>query len=159
MKSMRAVAIGIITIGALVCATLIAAQQKTAAPRNPLMRVQAVETSSDSLQMGINVVKTIVTAEVVQSSLHGRFVDWDELYRSPDAQKFWQQLHISAGPQVVPGWVLDLVASGGGTHFQISLHNAANKCGLSVFSSDAGIIYEAGYVDCVQLAPAEPSQP
>lgn len=159
MKSMRAVAIGIITIGALACATLIVAQQQSAPPRNPLMRDQAAETSSDRPQVGIDVVKTIVTAEITQASLHGRFVDWDELYRSSDAQKFWQQLHISAGPQVVPGWVLDLVASGGGTHFQISLHNAANKCGLSVFSSDTGIVYEAGYVDCVQLAPAEPSQP
>lgn len=159
MKSMRAVAIGIITISALACATLIVAQQQSAPPRNPLMRDQAVETSTDSLQIGINVMKTIVTAEISQTSLHGRFVDWDELYHSPDAQQFWQQLHISAGPQVVPGWALDLVASGGGTHFQISLHNVANKCGLSVFSSDTGIVYEAGYVDCVQLAPSEPSQP
>lgn len=155
MKSMRAVAIGIITIGALACTSLIVAQQQTAPPRNALSRGGAVETSSDSLQIGINVVRTIVTAEITQTSLHGRFVDWDELYHSPDAQQFWQPMHISAGPQVVPGWALDLVASGGGTHFQISLHNVANKCGLSVFSSDDGRIYEGGTVDCVQLAPPQ----
>lgn len=155
MKSMRAIAVAIVVSGALVCSALVIAQQQQAPPRNELARLQAVETSGDSLQVGINVVKTIVTAEINQTSLHGRFADWDELYHSPDAQKFWQQFHISQGPQVVPGWALDLVASGGGTHFQISLHNVANKCGLSVFSSDTGIIYEAGYVDCVQLEPGQ----
>lgn len=147
MKSMRAVAIAVLVSGAFACAAL--AQQ-----RPGLQRQQAVETSADSLQFGINVVKTIVTAEIERSSVHGRFVDWDELYHSPDAQKFWRPLHIVQGPQVVPGWVLDVVASSGGTHFQVSLHNAANKCRMSVFSSDTGLVYEGGSPDCVQLVPS-----
>lgn len=143
MKSMRAVAIGIVVSVALVCAALgTAKQQQDATPPAP-----------DSVQIGVGLARTIVTAEVIYSTQHHAFADWDTLYNSPDVQKSWQLMHISAGPEVVPGWTISLVASAHGTHFQVSLHNSASKSGLSVFSSDNGIVYEAGWVDCVQLTP------
>lgn len=156
MKSMRAVAIGIITIGALACATLIVAQQQNARPRNPLMRVQAVETSRDSRMIGISVVRTIVTAEVTYNLEDGgSFVGWDQLYAAPDMQKYWEQLHLHLGPEVVPGWKLNLVASADGKHFTLSLRNLPDKCGFSFFSDDHGIIYQGGWIDCsVELKPA-----
>jgi hypothetical protein len=153
MKRMRTVAIAVLASGALACVALAQQQGLTRPPG--FQRLQAVETSADSLQFGINVVKTIVTAEVAYSSKNVSFASWDDLYQSSDTQQFWQRLHISAGPEVVPGWTLNLVTSADGKHFQISLHNTASKCGLSVFSSDNGIIYEAGYVDCVQLVPSQ----
>jgi hypothetical protein len=101
-------------------------------------------------------VKTIVTADVVYTSSHGSFASWDDLYQSADVRKSWEPLHISAGPEVVPGWKLSLVASGDGQSFQIALLNIANKCWLSVFRSQDGRIYEGGSVDCVQLVPPRP---
>lgn len=154
MKSMRAVAIGIITIGALACATLIVAQQQTAPPRNPLMRVQDVETSRDSRTIGIEVVRNIETAEVEHRAWHGAFADWTELYRSPDEEKRWQRLHVSAGPEVVPGWTLSLVAAADGKSFELSLRNLTDPCAFSFFSDQRGIIYQGGVIDCsVDLRP------
>lgn len=153
---MRAVAIGILAIGTLACATLIAAQQQTAPSQNPLMRVQAVETSHDTRMIGISVVRTIVTAEVTYNSEEGgSFVDWDQLYAAPDMQKYWERLHMHLGPEVVPGWKLNLVASADGKHFTLSLRNLSDRCGFSFFSDDHGIIYQGGWIDCtVELKPS-----
>jgi hypothetical protein len=152
MKSMRAVAIGIVVSVALVCAALAMAHQQSMAPAS----------QSTDLQTGINLAKTVVTAEVVYSSSHGSFVSWDELYQSPDVQKFWQpspdhgnwlRVQISAGPEVIPGWTLSALASPDGKSFQVAVHNSANQCGLSVYSDQTGRVYEGAYVDCVQLVP------
>lgn len=156
MKSMRAVAIGIVVSSALVCAALAMAHQ------------QDVMTQATDIQTGISLAKTVVTAEIVYSMSHGHsFVSWDELYRSPDTQKFWQpssgqpnspQTQISAGPEVIPGWTLRVLTSPDGKHFQVAVHKSGNKCGLAVFIDESGLVYEAGYADCVQLAPAPPRQ-
>lgn len=149
MKSMRAMAIGIVVSSALVCAALAMAHQ------------QNTTTQATDLQTGISLAKTIVTAEVVYSSSHGgSFVSWDELYQSPDTQKFWQpsseqpnspHLQISAGPEVIPGWTLSAMASPDGKTFQVWARNSNNQCGLSVLSNETGIIYAGGYWNCVQL--------
>lgn len=159
MKSMRVMAIGLVVAGALACGALLAAQQQgtqqaTAKPSS----------LPQDLQTGISLVKTVVTAEIVYSSAHGSFVSWDELYQSPDTQKFWQssseqpglpQLQISAGPEVIPGWTLSALASSDGKTFQVWARNSTNKCGLSVLSNETGLIYAGGYWNCVQLTPTQ----
>ena len=157
MNKMRAIAVGIIVLGASVCAAFVMAQQqKTAPPRIPLAETQLVETSQDSNAIGIGVLKTIVTAEVQYNTQHGSFVSWHELYRAPEVQKGWQPLHLSAGPEIIRGWTLSLVASADGQSFQLSVRNLADPCRLSFFSDQNGIIYEGGSLNCsVQLVPGE----
>lgn len=160
MKSMRAIAIAVVVSGTLACAALLAAQQQ--AGRQQAMAMPA--SPSPDLQTGINLVKTVVTAEIVYSSAHGSFVAWDELYESPDTQKLWQpsseqpnspRLQISAGPEVIPGWTLSALASPDGKTFQVWARNSSNQCGLSVLSNETGIIYAGGYWNCVQLTSAQ----
>jgi hypothetical protein len=160
MNRMRAVAIGMVVSSALICAgLLVAQQQRTPVPPPPqrqLQRMQAVETSRDSRMIGIDVVRNIETAEVEYKASHGAFADWSELYRSPDEVKRWQRLHATAGPEVVPGWMLSLVASADGKIFEISLRNLTDPCGFSFFSDQRGVIYQGGVIDCsVALKPAQ----
>ena len=73
MKSMRAIAIGIVVSSALVCAALVMAQeQQTRPPGAVLQHLQATETSRDSRMTGIDVMRTIDTAEMEYKAWHGR---------------------------------------------------------------------------------------
>ncbi|MFZ0335568.1 MAG: hypothetical protein WAN10_02520 [Candidatus Acidiferrales bacterium] len=155
MSGMRAVAIGIAVSGALVCSALVVAQQQRTTPPG-LRRLQAVETGRDSNVTGIGVLKTVVTAEIEYNSRRGSFVSWKALYSAPELQKNWQPLHLSVGPEVVPGWELSLVAAADGQSFQLSVRNLADPCRLSFFSDQNGIIYEGGALNCsVQLVPGQ----
>ncbi|MGB6484004.1 MAG: hypothetical protein WBE86_11015 [Candidatus Acidiferrales bacterium] len=161
MNRMRAMAVGIVASSALVCAALVVAQeQQTRPPGAALQHLQATETSRDSSVIGINVLKTVVTAELEYNARHGSFVSWKELYSAPELQKNWQPLHLSVGPEVVPGWALSLVAAADGQRFQVSMRNLADPCRLSFFSDQNTIIYEGGALDCsapcaVQLVPSQ----
>lgn len=156
MNRIHAVAVVIVVSAGLACSAFVMAQQQqTAPPRNPLMRVQAVETSRDSRVIGIEAVRTIETAEVEHKAWHGAYASWNELYRAPDEQKRWERLHLLAGPEIVPGWELHLVASPDGSHFELSLRQLSDKCGFSFFSDERGVIYQGGVIDCsVELKPA-----
>jgi hypothetical protein len=160
MKSMRAMAIGLVVAGALVCGALVVAQQQQ---QGTQQAVDKLVSQTPGLDTGISLVKTVVTAEIVYSTDHGSFVSWDELYHSPDTQTLWQpsdqqpnspHLQISAGPEVIPGWTLSALASPDGKTFQVWARNSASKCGLSVFSNETGVIYSGGIWSCVQLALA-----
>lgn len=141
-------AVGVLVSCALACAAL--------AQQGDIQHLQAVETSRNSRAIGLQIVRTIVTAEVTDYSQHGGFVGWDELYRAPDEQKPWERLHLSAGPEIVPGWKLHLVASADGKHFELSLNNVSDKCAFSFFSDESGVIYQGGAIDCsVDLKPAD----
>lgn len=153
MNKTRVVAVGIAVSVAFVCAGLVAAQQSRR--QHGLARPQAVETSRDSRMIGIEVVRNIETAEIEHRGWHGAFADWTELYRSPDEEKRWQRLHVSAGPEVIPGWKLSLVAAADGKSFNLSLRNVTDPCGFSFFSDQRGVIYQGGVIDCsVELKPA-----
>jgi hypothetical protein len=159
MKSMRAMAIGLVVAGALVCGALVVAQQQ----QGTQQATATLASPTPDLATGISLVKTVVTAEIFYANSHHSFVSWDELYQSPDTQELWQpseeqpnspRLQISAGPEVIPGWTLSALASPDGKTFQVWARNSANKCGLSVFSNETGFIYSGGYWNCVQLAAA-----
>lgn len=94
----------------------------------------------------INLVRAINTAEVRYYSGttkeandgHGRFGSWAELCSSG----LVKDLQVSAGPEVIPGYRLDLLASQDGKSFIIALHDTKDGDGLfSVFSDQSGIIF------------------
>jgi hypothetical protein len=96
--------------------------------------------SQEERQKAINLVRAINTAEVRYASNagHGRFVSWTELYDSG----LLKELQVSAGPEVIPGYHLDLLASPDGQSFLLALHDEKDGDGLfSVFSDQSGIIF------------------
>jgi hypothetical protein len=96
--------------------------------------------SQEERRKAINLVRAINTAEVrynVNTS-HGRFASWTELYDSG----LVKDLQVSPGPEVIPGYHLDLLASPDGKSFMLALHDKKDGDGLfSVFSDESGIIF------------------
>ena len=99
-----------------------------------------ISPSQEERGKAINLVRAINTAEVrynVNIS-HGRFASWTELYDSG----LVKDLHVSPGPEVIPGYHLDLLASPDGKSFMLALHDKKDGDGLfSVFSDQSGIIF------------------
>jgi hypothetical protein len=96
--------------------------------------------SEEERRKAINLVRAINTAEVRYSSNggHGRFVSWTELYDSG----LLKDLQVSPGPEIIPGYRLDLLASPDGKSFMLALHDTKDGDGLfSVFSDQSGIIF------------------
>ena len=99
-----------------------------------------ISPSQEERGKAINLVRAINTAEVrynVNIS-HGRFASWTELYDSG----LVKDLHVSPGPEVIPGYHLDLLASPDGKSFMLALHDKKDGDGLfSVFSDQSGIVF------------------
>jgi hypothetical protein len=104
----------------------------------------------------VNVVRLINTAEVWYnmgtkkdaSDAHGRFAAWDELYKSgivktvQDHGTMFASVQVAPGPEVIPGYRLDLLVSPDGKSFSVALHDTRDGDGLfSVFSDQNGIIF------------------
>lgn len=102
----------------------------------------ATQTSADNHAVGLNLVRTVLVAEVEHKEWHGAYASWNDLYNAPDEQKRWGRSEMSAGPEVVPGWKLSLVASGDGQTFKLSIKDLADKCGFSYFADESGVIYQ-----------------
>lgn len=116
---------------------------------------QKISPNHEERAKAISVVRLINTAEVMyfsgskQDSIdpHGRFGSWEELNASGvvkelQSHPMWKNLQISAGPEVMPGWQLDLLVPAGGQSWSIALHDKREGDGLfSVFSDSTGIIY------------------
>ncbi|HVA16572.1 MAG TPA: hypothetical protein VMV59_02550 [Candidatus Dormibacteraeota bacterium] len=161
MTKLRGTIVAMFAAGALACAALAMAQaQKPAPPASepyrPLKRDAAIIQPNDARATAVNVVREINTAEVEHSAWHGTYASWNELYSATDEQKRWQRLQLSAGPEIVPGWTLSLVASADGKSFELSLRSLADKCGFSFFSDQRGVIYEGSAIGCakVEVVPA-----
>ena len=106
----------------------------------------------------VNAVRLINTAELryLQGTkpksdaieAHNRYASWDELYKSGAlkvVQGEWaavKDVDLSAGPEVLPGYHLDLVVSADGKAYALALHD--NKPGdghFAVFSDQNGLIF------------------
>jgi hypothetical protein len=94
----------------------------------------------------VNLVRSINTAEIRYNmggtkdahNGHGRFASWAELYSSG----LMNDLQVSPGPEVIPGYHLDVLASVDGKSFLVALHDLKEGEGLfSVFSDQSGIIF------------------
>jgi len=104
----------------------------------------------------VNVVRLINTAEQWYNGgtkkdatdAHGRYASWDELFRSgilKTVQDQWamvKDLQVSASPEVMQGYHLDLLVSADGKSYSVALHDTKDGDGLfSVFSDQNGIIF------------------
>jgi hypothetical protein len=104
----------------------------------------------------VNVVRLINTAEQWYNGgtkkdatdAHGRYASWDELLKSgilKTVQDQWamvKDLQVSASPEVMQGYHLDLLVSADGKSYSVALHDTKDGDGLfSVFSDQNGIIF------------------
>lgn len=165
MSRMGAIAVCTMLSSAFIFTASVLAQQgakpQPATPSRFLSRLSLTETTRDSRQVGVTVVRLINTAEMNYKRAHGSYATWDELFRSgaiSEREKqgtMFQGLKLSAGPEVTPGWVLNLVTAVGGQQYELSLRNSPDACGFSFFSDERGVIYQGGVIDCsVELKPA-----
>jgi len=161
MNNLRRTIIAIFATGALTCAALAMAQAGKpvpAIPHDPMVLQAPNETGAT----GVNVVRLINTAEMEYKRAHGGYAKWDELYRSgiiASDQKRGPQfsgVQLAAGPEVVPGWTLALIPSADGQTYELSLRNLGDKCQVSFFSDQRGLIYEGKVIGCaaVEAIPA-----
>jgi hypothetical protein len=104
----------------------------------------------------VNVVRLINTAEQWYNGGtkkdatdgHGRYASWDELFKSgilKTVQDQWamvKDLQVSASPEVMQGYHLDLLVSADGKSYSVALHDTRDGDGLfSVFSDQNGMIF------------------
>ena len=112
----------------------------------------------DERARAVNAVRLINTAERTYFlgtksksdaiEAHNRYASWDELYKSGAikvVQGEWaavKGLDLSAGPETMPGYHLDVIVSEDGKSYSIALHD--NKPGdghFAVFSDQNGLIF------------------
>lgn len=116
--------------------------------------------SQEERGKAVNVVRMINTAELMYNrgtktetgaiEAHERYASWDELYNSGvlktvQSRPFFatvKDFQVSASPEVLPGYRLDLLVSADGKSYSLALHDTKNGEGLfSVFSDQNGIIF------------------
>jgi hypothetical protein len=105
------------------------------------------------------VMRVINAAESAYRHVHSRFGSWRELYDSgvlwdvQTAEDEWRKVAFATGPETIPGCRLNLVVSGDGSAYSISLQDTNSKgCGSSLFSDQRGVVYQGVPVDCPRAA-------
>ncbi len=141
---LRPIGAGLALLVMGLCLAARAQDLRSAAQRNDRDRARAVD-----------VLRIINTAEYDYRRDHGSFAVWPELYASGaigTVQKKVNQgaaLSITAGPQVIPSYFLNLLVSRDAASYLVSLREAGtNDCGYSVFSDERGLIYQGTVIDC-----------
>jgi hypothetical protein len=111
--------------------------------------------SHEERAKAVNLVRLINTAENWYDrggsrgiEARGRYASWDELNDSGVLKTVQGQLsmaknlQVSAGPEVMQGYRLDLLVSADGKSYSLALHDTRDGDGLfSLFSDQNGIIF------------------
>lgn len=143
MKTTQLRILGAIATLLAVAATALPAQAPQAAPR-----------PADSAT-AVNLVRLVNTSEMLYfygtakdaNDGHKSFATWQQLWDSGIAQKeastpMFASLTLSAGPEAIPGYRLDVLVSTDGKAYSIALHDTRQADHLfSVFSDQNGVIF------------------
>jgi hypothetical protein len=112
--------------------------------------------SEEERARAVGVVRLINTAELWYNrgtktkpdaiEARGRYASWDELNNSGVLKTVQghmvKDLQVSASPEVMQGYRLDLLVSADGESYSLALHDTKKDDGLfSVFSDQNGIIF------------------
>lgn len=129
MRTSRIQIIGLVMLVFVAVSAVLRAQEQ----KSPSMEVRS---------KAVNLVRQINTAEVTYKMSpnynHGHYATWTELYDSG----LLKTGEVSPGPEVIPGFRLDMLVSPDGESFSLALHDTKDGDGLfSVFSDQSGIIY------------------
>jgi hypothetical protein len=110
--------------------------------------------------LAVNLLRAINTAEAQFRANHGSFAAWDTLVEAKeltDEGMNWAarndpelaDVHLSPGPEILPGWKLRLHLSSGGTQYDAMLEDTTVKvCGYAAFTDERGVIRQGLTIDC-----------
>jgi hypothetical protein len=103
--------------------------------------VRLINTAENWYDVGANTKAGVIEAR-------GRYASWDELNNSGVLKTVQSQLamarnlELSASPEVIQGYRLDLLVSADGKSYSLALHDTRDGDGLfSLFSDQNGIIF------------------
>jgi hypothetical protein len=110
--------------------------------------------------LAVNLLRAINTAEAQFRANHGSFAAWDTLVEAKeltDEGMKWAahndpelaDVHLSPGPEILPGWKLRLHLSSSGTQYDAMLEDATDKgCGYAALTDERGVIRQGRTIDC-----------
>jgi hypothetical protein len=106
----------------------------------------------------LNFVKTLNAAERSFLHSHGRYASIDELLKSGQNEQSTQRSPQDPGPlqganlqgdsEPIPGFHFRFIIASDGSAYEMSLTEMGVPCGLTLFSSESGALYEGKTVEC-----------
>jgi hypothetical protein len=119
--------------------------------------------------IALNFVKTLNAAERTFLHSHGRYATIEELLKSeqkdPSTQGAAQDrgplqgVNLQADSEPIPGFHFRFLIASDGSAYELSLTEIGVPCGLTLFSSESGALYEGKTVECAagMARPLPPS--
>src|SRR5487761_323132 len=128
-----------------------------------IIRAQDVHASDPDYSkhsLAINLLRVINTEEVSYLNEHGEYASWNALLSNSEfaanAMK-WAAMndpqlagvHLSPGPEILPGWKLRLILSGDGKQYDVQLEDTTDrKCAYAAITDEHGMIRQSKAIDC-----------
>ena len=132
----------------------------TSVERGRGMAAQASGNDHARASVAVNLLRAINTAEYDYRYKHGSFVNWAMLVKSEDLKlrgmEFAAQneaklegVHLSEGPEILPGWMLRLNLTPDGKGYDVMLEDKTDKnCGYAALTDERVIIRQSKTIDC-----------
>ena len=160
MKKDRLISNAILFVTCLSVVCFLSAQN---APR------PAQPSSQTQHAMAVGLLRSINTAEVSYKMQHGSYVPWpvllvneskylDRAFVVATNYGFTQahpsdhrlaEMHLAAGPEILPGWNLRLNVHADGQGYDLLLEDLTDKqCGYAALTDESGIIRQSKTIDC-----------
>ena len=108
----------------------------------------------------IGILRLITAAESDYFRAQGRYATFEELIQSGQIQRTstqssdysrdLQSLQLQTDSQPVAGFTLNLWVSSSGSRFHLYLTQREEKCGVSWFTDEAGVLYRGKAVNCAE---------
>jgi hypothetical protein len=160
MKKATFIPTAILSLTCLAAMTLFSAQSATKSPE-PTRREQRV--------LAVGLLRSINTAEMNYRQVHGNFAPWPVLLQN-ETQYFRKaffntvnsgplpsqmrddhlaEMHLTAGPEILPGWNLRLNVHADGQGYDVLLEDLSDKhCGYAALTDEIAIIRQSKTIDC-----------
>jgi hypothetical protein len=102
----------------------------------------------------LGLLRTINTAEVVDSSTYGSYESWQTLLAHQPDLNGWlatnysrePNVHFGDLPEILPGWNLRLNVHADGQGYDVLLEDASDKTGYAALSDERGVIRECKWL-------------
>jgi hypothetical protein len=127
-------------------------------PMALLARGKSDPASSAEEISALNFVKMLNAAERSFLHAHGRYATVDELVKSeqkeqstqaaPQASAPLQVANVPSDSEPIPGFHFRFLIASDGSAYELSLTEVGVPCGLTLFSSESGVLYEGKTVEC-----------
>lgn len=127
-------------------------------PVAPLAGGKGDPAPSSERMSALNFVKMLNSAERSFLHAHGRYATIEELVKSEQKEQSTQRSPQDPGPlqganlqadsEPIPGFHFRFIIASDGSAYEMSLTEMGVPCGLTLFSSESGALYEGKTVEC-----------